>query len=228
MGVSAAVAVGGAIISSRASSKASGKAARAQAEGTASEIAELRRQFDLTRADLAPAREAQEFALERLMSLIQDPSQVSDLPGFAFRLEQGAAAREESAAAAGGLFSGNTLQALEEFGQQFATAEVNQEFNRLSTLAGLGAGGVNQGVATGGALSSQIAGAFGAGGAQQAGAFLREGNIQEDLINSIATNAAFAGRLRDLRPGTPPFVPGGRGPQFTGRGAEGLIGSGNF
>ena len=105
------------------------------------------------------------------------------------------------AAASGGLFSGNTLQALEEFGQNFATSELNQEFNRLSNLAGLGTGAVNQGVASGSGLSTQIASAIGQGASAQAGGFLREGQIQSNLINSIANNAIFAGRLGTLSPG---------------------------
>jgi len=217
---SVAAVVAGTVVSGLISKRSSDKAIEAQEGASAAEIAELRRQFDLTRADTAPAREAQKFALERLIGLIQDPSQVENLPGFQFRRAQGREALEESAAAGGGLFTGNTLQALEEFGQGFATSEVNQEFNRLSNLAGLGAGGVNAGISAGGALSSRIAGAERNLGANQAGAFLREGNIAEDIINSISTNAAFAGRLRNLQPGSAPFTPIPR--------TRGLVGSGAF
>lgn len=222
----AAAIIGGAIIggvlSSRSQKDASERAAETQSQASFNEIEELRRQFDLTREDLAPSRESQRFALERLVSLIGDPGQVTNLPGFDFRRQQGREVLEESAAAGGGLFSGNTLQALEEFGQGFATDELNQEFNRLSNLAGLGAGGVNAGVQAGGQSAAAIANAIRAGGGAQAGQQLRQGQIDANLINSIANNALFAGRLQQLQqPGaaTPPIVQqgliGGRTPQPT-------------
>jgi hypothetical protein len=193
--------------------KAEKKAAKAQERGQQAQIAELRRQFDLQRADLAPFREASNFALQRLQSLISDPSQVQNLPGFEFRQEQGRAQLENIAAAGGDLLSGTTLQGLTEFGQNFATNEVNAEFNRLASLAGLSGQGVGAGVQAGGALSAQIGNVLGAQGAAQAGSFLRRGAQQQQAIGDISSNLIFSGNLGRVAP-TTPITAGGPGPQF--------------
>lgn len=76
-------------------------------------------------------------------------------PGYQFRMQQGQEALERSAAARGGLNSGGTLKAITEYGQNFASNEFqnafnrfnsNQanRFNRLSALAGVGQTATNQ------------------------------------------------------------------------------------
>lgn len=87
-------------------------------------------------------------------------------PGYKFRLEQGQKALENSAAARGGLLSGNTAKAITQYGQDYASNEyqnvygrsfneyatrynqfeTNQanKFNRLSTLAGGGQVAANE------------------------------------------------------------------------------------
>lgn len=70
-------------------------------------------------------------------------------PGYQFRMNQGTEAIQNSAAARGGLFSGNTGRALAEYGQNFASNEYQNaynrynndrstNFNRFASLAGLG------------------------------------------------------------------------------------------
>lgn len=69
--------------------------------------------------------------------------------GYAFRMSEGQKAIERSAAARGGLNSGATMKALTRFGQDTASSEFNnaynrfnadrdRRYNRLSSLAGLG------------------------------------------------------------------------------------------
>ena len=90
-------------------------------------------------------------------------------PGYAFRLAEGQKALERSAAARGGLLSGSALKGAQRFGQDLASQEYQNAFNRyqaeranrLQPLASLTAAG--QGAA--GALSN-VAGQYG----QQAGA----------------------------------------------------------
>lgn len=225
MAVGTAIAVGASLLGAAVGKKSSDKARRAQEKAAAGQQAELRRQFDLQRADLAPFREASSFALQRLQSLIQDPSQVQNLPGFDFRRQQGQQAIENVAAAGGDLLSGTTLQGLTEFGQNFATSEVNAEFNRLANLAGLSGGGVQAGVQAGQAFGQNTANVLGQLGQAQAGAFLRRGQQQQQAIGDIGSNLIFGGGLRSLAPQTPNF---GQGAQFTGTGASGLQASGSF
>lgn len=70
-------------------------------------------------------------------------------PGYAFRMSEGMKALERSAAARGGLLSGGTLKATQRFGQDLASQEYMNAFNRyqaernaqlnpLQTLANVG------------------------------------------------------------------------------------------
>jgi len=54
-------------------------------------------------------------------------------PGYAFRLSEGQKALERSAAARGGLLSGGTGKALTRFGQDYASNEYTNAFNRYQT-----------------------------------------------------------------------------------------------
>lgn len=51
-------------------------------------------------------------------------------PGYQFRLQQGTDALQRSAAASGNLFTGGTGQALEKFGQDYASNEYGNVYNR--------------------------------------------------------------------------------------------------
>jgi hypothetical protein len=70
-------------------------------------------------------------------------------PGYDFRMQEGQKALERSAAARGGLQSGGTMKALTRYGQDFASNEYqnaynrfnndrSNRFNRLSGIAGVG------------------------------------------------------------------------------------------
>jgi hypothetical protein len=52
-------------------------------------------------------------------------------PGYAFRQAEGMRALERSAAARGGLMSGNTLKGIQRFGQDLASQEYGNAFNRF-------------------------------------------------------------------------------------------------
>ena len=51
-------------------------------------------------------------------------------PGYQFRLQQGLGALQNSAAARGGLLSGNTLQGIENYAQDYASNEYQNVYNR--------------------------------------------------------------------------------------------------
>jgi hypothetical protein len=142
--VAGSVVVGGLI-----GANASNKAANAQA-GAAEKSAELskdvadqqvqlqREQYNQTRADQTPFREAGVNALTRIQggefglpSAFQfDPSQVSMDPGYAFRLSEGQKALDRQAAARGGLISGSALKAATRFGQDMGSQEYSNAYNR--------------------------------------------------------------------------------------------------
>ncbi|CAB4126924.1 hypothetical protein UFOVP254_25 [uncultured Caudovirales phage] len=110
--------------------------------------------------------------------------QMSDFqqdPGYAFRLSEGMKALDRSAAARGGLLSGATLKGAERYGQDMASQEYQNAFNRyqinranqlnpLQSLMGAGQTGANTLTSAAGTLGSQLgSNAIGAGNARASG-----------------------------------------------------------
>lgn len=135
-----AVAVGaGAVVSlanGAMSASAARRGAREQAAAADAATAEQARQYDQTREDFAPWRDAGVNALAKL----EDPNggafQAS--PGYDFVRNEGGRGLERSAAARGGAFSGNALRALGEFQSGLASQEYGNWWNRQAGLAGVG------------------------------------------------------------------------------------------
>ena len=140
-------------------------------------------------------------------------AQAAATPGYQFQLQQGMNALQNSAAARGGLLSGNTAEALQNYGQGLADSTYQQtynnalgqyqtaynqfqnnqqnQFNRLGALSGVGqtaAGQLNsagQQAASNIAGISQNAGAQIGQSAQNAGAATASGYVgQANAINS--------------------------------------------
>jgi hypothetical protein len=109
-------------------------ASDASVAGIREGIAEQRRQFDLSRSDQLPWMQAGTAALGRL----QDPTAFTKSPDYDFVLGEQLRGVENSAAARGGLFSGNTGRALQERAANVASGEYGNWFNRNAALAGLG------------------------------------------------------------------------------------------
>jgi len=108
-------------------------------------------------------------------------------PGYGFRFEQGQKALERSAAARGGLISGNTGGALQRFGQDMASQEYQNAFNRyqtersarlnpLQSLAGVGQTSVNQLGAAGQNYAMGMGEALGAGAQARASGYMGMAN----------------------------------------------------
>lgn len=154
----AAVAIGGAAVvggigGAMISSHAAGDAAQKQSDAANYATDVQKQMYDQTRTDQQPWRQAGASALGQM----QDPSfqhnfSASDFqadPGYQFRMQQGQQALERSAAAKGGLMNGGFAKALTDYGQNFASNEYqnaynrfnndqSNRFNRLATLAGVG------------------------------------------------------------------------------------------
>lgn len=142
--------LGAAAIGAGASILGSSKAAKAQkaaaAQSTALEqqqLGEQTRQYEQSRADLAPWRAAGTTALGQLTKLTSgDPAAVKEQltadPGYQFGMDQGVRARDASASARGGILSGGALKAITRYGTDYAGTKLNESFNRLSAIAGLG------------------------------------------------------------------------------------------
>ena len=172
--------IGGAIGGSLDQSNAASNAAKATGAATDQSIALQRQIYEQNRADQTPFREAGVNALGKLQGMADyKPFSMNTFtqdPGYAFRLQQGQKALDASAAARGGLISGNALRAAQGYGQEMGSQEYQNAFNRyqternarlnpLQSLAGvgqtsantLGQAGQNYATNVGNALTNQAA-----------------------------------------------------------------------
>lgn len=112
--------------------------------------------YEQSRADFAPYRESGTANLNELNTLLgiggntgaadYGRFKTADFtptdfaagidPGYGFRVREGLKAVDRQAAARGGLISGNALKATQAFGQEAASQEYNNAFNRFQTIRG--------------------------------------------------------------------------------------------
>ncbi len=139
--------VGGSIVGGVLGSSASKKAAAAQErlarEGLALQERMFNRQIDLQEPFRQGGMTAQNQILQLLgiggdataadygsMAKPFGINQFEQDPGYAFRQSEGMKALERSAAARGGLLSGSTMKGIQRFGQDLASQEYQNAFNR--------------------------------------------------------------------------------------------------
>lgn len=127
-------------------------------------------------------------------------------PGYAFRMSEGMKALENSAAARGGLLSGATMKGIQRYGQDMASQEYMNAFNRyqverearlnpLQSLAGVGQTTANALAAGGQAFAGNVNQLTLANAADRANLALTSGNIRASQYNT-------AGRAIDDALGT--------------------------
>jgi hypothetical protein len=124
------------------------------------DIALRTRMYEEDVARQEPWRKAGVTALNKLTPLATEYTpfgmqQFQQDPGYAFRMSEGMKGLERSAAARGGLLSGGTLKGIQRYGQDMASQEYQNAFNRyqtersarlnpLQSLAGVGQTATNQ------------------------------------------------------------------------------------
>jgi len=128
----------------------------AQRDALDQQLALQKQIYEQTRTDLAPYRESGVAATNQLNTLlgIGGNTGAADYgkyataeftpaafaanqdPGYAFRLSEGLKAVDRQAAARGGLISGNALKASQTYGQDMASQEYQNAFNRYQTVRG--------------------------------------------------------------------------------------------
>jgi len=154
-----------AIIGSSLLSGSAAKSAASTQSAAADRAAELQyQQFMQTREDQAPYRAAGVNALAELQRTAGNvpgafkfgANDYQQDPGYAFRLSEGQKALDRSAAARGGLISGGALKAAGRYGQDMASQEYQNAYNRALT-------GYNTGVASENQLYNRQAGLAGIG-----------------------------------------------------------------
>jgi hypothetical protein len=148
--------------------------------------------------------------------------QFQEDPGYAFRMKEGLRALENTAAARGGLMSGNQMRGITRFGQELGSQEYGNAFNRyqaeraarlnpLQSLTGMGqttaANIAGQAGQFGQAMGANIIGAGNArasgyiGGANALSNAVSQGlnyYQNQDLMNLYRQNAANQMTARDF------------------------------
>jgi HAMP domain-containing protein len=136
--IAAAGAVGGALIGSSASRRATNAQTAAADQANALQ----KYMYDTTRTDQAPWRDAGVAALGQLGEFLKPGADLGALlqaqPGYQARLGEGVNALDRSASARGSINSGGQMKALTRFGQDYASNEMNNIFNRYASVAGIG------------------------------------------------------------------------------------------
>ncbi|MGE3681951.1 MAG: tail fiber domain-containing protein [Bdellovibrionales bacterium] len=189
------------------SNSSTDRAVQAQRDASRDANATQRYIYDQTRADQQPWRQSGEQALGHIWNsdYLRDFS-MADFqadPGYQFRMQEGMKALQNSAAAKGNLNSGATLKALTRYGQDFASNEFtnaynrfnsdrDRRFNRLSSLAGLGqtanaqVGQAGQNYAT--AYGNNVTGAANAQAAQAMAQARQVGGLFESGATAYAAS----------------------------------------
>ena len=206
---------GAALLGGALASNAQGKAAQAQQQSAADQLALQKEMFNKQIELQAPFRQAGLTAENRLLdvlglsgnksaagygSLTQNftSSQLTSDPSYKFRLNEGLKSLDAQAAARGGLISGNALKAAQNYGQDAASQEYQNAYNRyqtnranllnpLQSLAGGAQSSANtlgnaaQNYATGGANALQY------GGNAAASGYLGQANTWNQALNNVGS-----------------------------------------
>jgi hypothetical protein len=222
---------------------ASTRAAELQREAQREALALQTRMYDEAVARQQPYYQAGTNALAQMQGRTNAmppafqfrPDQLTTDPGYGFRFSEGLKALERSAAARGGLLSGGTGKALTRYGQEAASQEYGnafnrglteynalrqregEEYNRLAGLAGVGgttaqqltAAGQNYGTSAGNLLTgtaSNIGNLMVGQGNTAANALLASGSAYQRSAGDIASLYA-----RMYGPQPTYLMPGGGG-----------------
>ena len=126
-------AIGGAMIGANATKDASSASAGATDRATE----EQGRQYDQTREDYAPWRAMGEGAIGRMEdTMAGDMSSFQTSPGYNFRMDEGNRNLTNSYSNNSG--GGNAMRAMMDYGQNFASNEFGNWWNRNAGMAGAG------------------------------------------------------------------------------------------
>lgn len=209
------------VASSALASRSASKATRAQVQAAEQQRALEREMFERQQALQEPFRQLGLENLNRLAGLYGEGGayarapgmeEIQMDPGYAFRLAEGQKALERSAAARGGLLSGRTLKGTQRYGQELASQEFANAYERAmaqrarvsNALLGIGQFGPSAATAIGGAAQRYATGAGGAIsdiGAARASGYGQQQNILQNALN-LALQGYGQYRENQLQPVT--------------------------
>lgn len=213
--------VGSAVIGGNAASKAAKAQAGATRDAAQLQYDQFERQVELQE----PWRKAGEEALNKLVPLATEYTpfgmeQFQADPGYAFRMSEGMKGLERSAAARGGLLSGGMLKGIQRFGQDLASQEYTNAFNRyqteraarlapLQSLAGVGQTSAQTLGQAGQTMASNVGEAMQAGAAARASGYVGQANALTGALNTGLNYYQNQQMLNRMTPTTPVTYGGG-------------------
>lgn len=165
--------------------KGAKKAAKAQVQSSQQGINEIARQYDQTRADMAPWQQAGAQAIGSLSQMIQPGYDHTTSPGYEFRRSEGLRGIDNRLSSMGLYNSGGAVKDAMRFADGLAADDFNQQFNRVAS------------VASGGQQANQSLGALGAGASSGiANLYSQQG--QARASGYAGQNQAMQGTLANL------------------------------
>jgi hypothetical protein len=206
--------------------RAARKAADTQAAAADRAMAQEMAMYEQSREDLGPYREEGYAALQDIAAMKPfltsqfGPDQMAQYldPSMDFRRRLGEQTTARMLNVGGGAISGNTLRGLEQFGQDFASTEYGNAFNRfqnertniyntLANIAGMGQQSVNTGVQAGQNLAAQQTGLITGQAAAQAAGGVGAANAYSGALGNMG-NMAFLSSMMRPAPVTAPATAG--------------------
>lgn len=152
--------------------------------------------FNQIRDDNAPYRQGgygAYSAMQSLLGLGGDPAAAQqgfqnyqNSTGFQFRMGQGTQAIDRSAAARGGLNSGATLKALQQYGQNIGSAEFGNYLNQLQGVIAPGQQALSQNATAGMNAANNISSNQMAAGNARASAYGQIGQAGGNMLGGLA------------------------------------------
>lgn len=199
------------------SSKKAGKAAKTQAASTDAASQMQWDMYDQTRKDLDPYKQAGDTSLKQLMGQMgpdgyfnqtYSGQDIYNDPSYQFRLQQGLDSIQSGAAAQGGLLSGATQKALLNYGQQAASQEYSNaynrfsadqtnQYNRLSNLVGVGQNAAAQVGNNGMQTAQAVANNTMAGANAQAAGQVASANTWANYANQLGGTAMAYANMKN-------------------------------
>jgi hypothetical protein len=233
---------------------AAGNAASLQSQNAQQALQFQEQQWNTQQKNMAPWLQAGQGAVGQLSNLAQNfqpwnqqfqaPTGATEQndPGYQFRLQQGNQALQNSAAASGNLLTGGTAKAIQQYGQDYASNEYSNvynralgqyqqnynifeqnqanQFNRLASVAGAGQTAAGQLGQQGQGAANNISNTLLGSGQQIGNSLLNQGAATASGYAGVA-NAGIGGlsnlaQLSMLGPtGGIPGIPAGTNPGDT-------------
>lgn len=187
----AVISGGAALLGGAMQSRAGNRAADAQAQANQLATEERRRQFDITQQNMRPWLDAGGWALGQQQNFLRgDFTAALNSPDYLAALQEGTKALDYGATARGNLWGGGADADRIRFGQNLATQQIGNYYNRLAGVSGTGQTTANQLGQFGQNYANQVGQNAQATGAARASAYANSANAWSNALGQIGSVAA--------------------------------------